>query len=319
MSLNDELSVADSYRNFEFVRVRTKKDDVPVGSRDLQHRSPASRSSEFAPLRNREVRRFGSPNKEGNRVEGNRCGSVPAFPLAVGLLSTESFTFSSSTHTFVFSSGRTVMPRPRPFGIGLDGLGTCSRTPLFLFGGKSEAVLSGCRRGPLPGPRYSGGNGPLWETGNRYRASSVAEEPYCLRRRQHQSNTTWHGTTALPGVQATPVKQSPDRLKGTTCDLFELLEKAQSSRLDDQRCVLPAYFNQSASFSETFQISRFPSTEEPLILVQHDALLFCSDRVYRPPRAVTKQDTEDIYSRILYHIFRNLCVFVCCAISVFLF
>ncbi|XP_068915200.1 rap1 GTPase-activating protein 1 isoform X1 [Tenebrio molitor] len=64
-------------------------------------------------------------------------------------------------------------------------------------------------------------------------------------RRQHQSNTTWHGTTALPGVQATPVKQSPDRLKGTTCDLFELLEKAQSSRLDDQRCVLPAYFNQA--------------------------------------------------------------------------
>jgi hypothetical protein len=63
--------------------------------------------------------------------------------------------------------------------------------------------------------------------------------------RQHQSNTTWHGTTALPGVQATPVKQSPDRLKGTTCDLFELLEKAQSSRLDDQRCVLPAYFNQA--------------------------------------------------------------------------
>ncbi|XP_063917108.1 rap1 GTPase-activating protein 1 isoform X4 [Zophobas morio] len=62
--------------------------------------------------------------------------------------------------------------------------------------------------------------------------------------RQHQSNTTWHGTTALPGVQGASIKQSPDRLKGTTCDLFELLEKAQSSRLDDQRCVLPAYFNQ---------------------------------------------------------------------------
>ncbi|KYB25968.1 Rap1 GTPase-activating protein 1-like Protein [Tribolium castaneum] len=63
--------------------------------------------------------------------------------------------------------------------------------------------------------------------------------------RQHQSNTTWHGTTtALTGVQQPPIRQSPDRLKGTTCDLFELLEKAQSSRLDDQRCVLPAYFNQ---------------------------------------------------------------------------
>ncbi|XP_063917106.1 rap1 GTPase-activating protein 1 isoform X2 [Zophobas morio] len=65
-----------------------------------------------------------------------------------------------------------------------------------------------------------------------------------VARRQHQSNTTWHGTTALPGVQGASIKQSPDRLKGTTCDLFELLEKAQSSRLDDQRCVLPAYFNQ---------------------------------------------------------------------------
>lgn len=27
-------------------------------------------------------------------------------------------------------------------------------------------------------------------------------------------------------------------------DLFELLEKLQTSRLDDQRCVLPAYFTQ---------------------------------------------------------------------------
>ena len=27
-------------------------------------------------------------------------------------------------------------------------------------------------------------------------------------------------------------------------DLFELLEKLQASRLDDQRCVLPAYFSQ---------------------------------------------------------------------------
>lgn len=35
-----------------------------------------------------------------------------------------------------------------------------------------------------------------------------------------------------------------DRLKGATNDLFELLERVQCSRLDDQRCVLPAYFSQ---------------------------------------------------------------------------
>lgn len=31
---------------------------------------------------------------------------------------------------------------------------------------------------------------------------------------------------------------------GAQQDFFELLERAQSSRLDDQRCVLPAYFEQ---------------------------------------------------------------------------
>lgn len=32
--------------------------------------------------------------------------------------------------------------------------------------------------------------------------------------------------------------------QGPTQDLFELLERVQSSRLDDQRCVLPPYFSQ---------------------------------------------------------------------------
>lgn len=32
--------------------------------------------------------------------------------------------------------------------------------------------------------------------------------------------------------------------QSTTQDLFELLERVQSSRLDDQRCVLPSYFSQ---------------------------------------------------------------------------
>lgn len=40
------------------------------------------------------------------------------------------------------------------------------------------------------------------------------------------------------------VTHSPERLRGATQDLFELLERVQSSRLDDQRCAMPAYFSQ---------------------------------------------------------------------------
>ncbi|XP_043578773.1 rap1 GTPase-activating protein 1 isoform X3 [Bombus pyrosoma] len=36
-----------------------------------------------------------------------------------------------------------------------------------------------------------------------------------------------------------------EKIKGTTQDLFELLERVQCSRLDDQRCVLPPYFSQT--------------------------------------------------------------------------
>lgn len=66
-------------------------------------------------------------------------------------------------------------------------------------------------------------------------------------RRQHQGNTTWH-STPVPPVQPPTRQESDSRLKGTTYDLFELLEKAQSSRLDDQRCVLPAYFKTVSAF-----------------------------------------------------------------------
>ncbi|KAM8718063.1 hypothetical protein ACLKA7_004723 [Drosophila subpalustris] len=48
------------------------------------------------------------------------------------------------------------------------------------------------------------------------------------------------------GSGAGSVTHSPERLRGATQDLFELLERVQCSRLDDQRCVLPAYFSQRA-------------------------------------------------------------------------
>jgi len=42
-------------------------------------------------------------------------------------------------------------------------------------------------------------------------------------------------------------QNSPPNLKNAT-DLFELLERCQSQRLDDQRCVLPSYFSQVSYF-----------------------------------------------------------------------
>lgn len=37
-------------------------------------------------------------------------------------------------------------------------------------------------------------------------------------------------------------------------DLFELLERCQSQRLDDQRCVLPSYFSQVSCHTKKFSL-----------------------------------------------------------------
>lgn len=69
--------------------------------------------------------------------------------------------------------------------------------------------------------------------------------------RQHMGGwTTATANAKQNGLQTTPATKSaatsPDRLRGATHDLFELLERVQCSRLDDQRCVLPSYFTQSS-------------------------------------------------------------------------
>ena len=43
-------------------------------------------------------------------------------------------------------------------------------------------------------------------------------------------------------------QKSPQNLNNAS-DLFELLERCQSQRLDDQRCVLPSYFLQVSSYN----------------------------------------------------------------------
>ncbi|XP_059618334.1 rap1 GTPase-activating protein 1 isoform X2 [Phlebotomus argentipes] len=73
-------------------------------------------------------------------------------------------------------------------------------------------------------------------------------------RRQHMAgcatstNSTANVATAISTSHATIKSpgQNPDRLYGATQDLFEILERVQNSRLDDQRCVLPPYFSQTS-------------------------------------------------------------------------
>lgn len=72
---------------------------------------------------------------------------------------------------------------------------------------------------------------------------------FLISRRQHVG--AWvAGNQPNSGVPKSPPLEttSPERLRGTTQDLFELLERVQCSRLDDQRCVLPAYFSQVSDF-----------------------------------------------------------------------
>jgi len=68
---------------------------------------------------------------------------------------------------------------------------------------------------------------------------------HCRRQHAFMANTQKQQPPG-GGSGSGSVTHSPERLRGATAtqDLFELLERVQCSRLDDQRCVLPAYFSQ---------------------------------------------------------------------------
>lgn len=75
--------------------------------------------------------------------------------------------------------------------------------------------------------------------------------------------------TNAPLLRSPTKTTSDERLKVATNDLFELLERVQCSRLDDQRCVLPAYFLQ---VSIQFQFSSVCSDckmQQVLYLISH--------------------------------------------------
>ncbi|KAH8412134.1 hypothetical protein KR009_000018 [Drosophila setifemur] len=85
------------------------------------------------------------------------------------------------------------------------------------------------------------------------------------RRRQHafMANTQKQLPPGSGGSGSGSVTHSPERLRGATQDLFELLERVQSSRLDDQRCVLPAYFSQNHHRGSNASEERVPLPHSP--------------------------------------------------------
>ncbi|XP_024877168.1 rap1 GTPase-activating protein 1-like isoform X1 [Temnothorax curvispinosus] len=92
---------------------------------------------------------------------------------------------------------------------------------------------------------------------------------------------------------------NPEKVKSTTQDLFELLERVQSSRLDDQRCVLPSYFSQTprddrttsspggAPGNHTSTLSPSPVGDAPLGRALMEAALQQAATGVQPPLVVT--------------------------------
>ncbi|XP_012161593.1 rap1 GTPase-activating protein 1 isoform X3 [Ceratitis capitata] len=88
--------------------------------------------------------------------------------------------------------------------------------------------------------------------------NNIHKETYTLVARKRHMKKILRQHTFMAGTQkgggggggaggggGSSASHSPEKLRGATQDLFELLERVQCSRLDDQRCVLPAYFSQT--------------------------------------------------------------------------
>ncbi|GAB6031292.1 Rap1 GTPase-activating protein 2, variant 2 [Chamberlinius hualienensis] len=70
----------------------------------------------------------------------------------------------------------------------------------------------------------------------------------CSRKQTMEEQLFCPSDSLVNGRGHPGAKEQDDKTKGTQ-DLFELLERLQNSRLDDQRCVLPPYFSQSQRMS----------------------------------------------------------------------
>ncbi|XP_039303913.1 rap1 GTPase-activating protein 1 isoform X3 [Solenopsis invicta] len=118
----------------------------------------------------------------------------------------------------------------------------------------------------------------------RMRICAATKESYTLlskKRRQQLEQPVYCDSESRRSTTVEDDKQdvsgaNSEKVKSTTQDLFELLERAQSSRLDDQRCVLPSYFSQtprddrttsspsSAPSNHTSALSPSPVGDAPL-------------------------------------------------------
>lgn len=119
-------------------------------------------------------------------------------------------------------------------------------------------------------------------------SSSSSHQQQHLNGRQHMaSSTVQNNQTLQPNTPQTrsPTHHgtSPERLRGTTHDLFELLERVQSSRLDDQRCVLPPYFQQNSRGGDERVPNLHPSGE-PQSLTLTTSNTQTSNNSHRPLR-----------------------------------
>lgn len=80
---------------------------------------------------------------------------------------------------------------------------------------------------------------PLFLTPTLFTPSSHCDFPLSRRQQAEEISCASH----LPREDEPP-DTGQSKMRNTTQDLFELLERVQSARIDDQRCVLPPYFSQ---------------------------------------------------------------------------
>lgn len=81
-------------------------------------------------------------------------------------------------------------------------------------------------------------------------------------------------------------ERSEERLSGAKQDLFELLERVQCSRIDDQRCVLPSKLSQVGILIDQ-------PAEVQLIKIGRDGLIGVDDRTCQREESFVNTTQED--------------------------